>query len=152
MSLSINTLTMLPFHFSENFQPEDRQCYKQFENNLTYFPYEKGYRYTASHLEFKTCWFLFPSKIYEIQHISLCRYEMNNCLLQQAIMKIIWDCHCKPSFHDCQNCSGFPGPDLPFCTGRGLKCLQSKLSSMAIGEFSSVYYMYILDVIGFLID
>ena len=57
------------------------------------------------------------------------RYIMNNCLLHEAIVQIVWDCKCKPSFH---NSDLFP-PELKYCTGKELNCLQSKLSSMAIG-------------------
>ena len=88
-------------YFIETFtNPEDRQCYYKFEKNLTYMPYERGYRYI-----------------------------MNNCLLHEAIVQIVWDCKCKPSFH---NSDLFP-PELKYCTGKELNCLQSKLSSMAIG-------------------
>ena len=80
--------------------PEERQCYYRFEKNLTYMPYERGYRYT-----------------------------MNNCLLHEAIVQIVWDCKCKPSFHTSDK---FP-TELKYCTGKDLICLQSKLSSMAIG-------------------
>ena len=83
MSLSINTLTMLLFHFSENFQPEDRQCYKQFENNLTYFPYEKGYRYK----NFKNClWFLF--------HLEFMKFST----FLSADMKWTIVCYSRPSW------------------------------------------------------
>ena len=91
----------LSIYFIETFtNPEDRQCYYEFEKNLTYMPYERGYRYI-----------------------------MNNCLLHEAIVQIVWDCKCKPSFH---NSDLFP-PELKYCTGKKLNCLQSKLSSMAIG-------------------
>ena len=58
------------------------------------------------------------------------RYIMNNCLLHEAIVKIVWDCKCKPSFHTSDQ---YP-PGLKYCTGKELNCLQSKLSSMAIGK------------------
>ena len=72
--------------FPENFQPEDRQCYKQFENNLTYFPYEKGYRYTVSHLEFKTSWFLF--------HLEFMKFST----FLSADMKWTIVCYSRPSW------------------------------------------------------
>ena len=84
------------------FDPVDRKCLQEFEANLTYFPYHEGYR-----------------------------YEMNNCLLHEAIKKIIWDCRCKPSFHVVE-IPEYPNA-LPYCTGEKLVCLQSKLSNMAIG-------------------
>ena len=46
-----------------DFSPEVRQCYAEGEQNLTYLTYEDAYR-----------------------------YEMNNCLIDQGIRDIIWNC------------------------------------------------------------
>lgn len=47
----------------EAFNPLERKCYRDFEVNLTYFPYEDGYR-----------------------------YDMGNCMFHEAIKLIIWEC------------------------------------------------------------
>ena len=49
--------------------PDQRQCYADGEKNLTYLDLKHGYR-----------------------------YEMNNCLIDQAIYEIIWNCRCYPQF------------------------------------------------------
>ena len=51
------------------FSPEMRQCYTEGEKNLTYLPYKEAFR-----------------------------YEMNNCLIDQGIGDIIWNCRCIPRF------------------------------------------------------
>ena len=51
------------------FTPEERGCYADGEANLTYLPYYLGFR-----------------------------YEMNNCLIDQGIRDIIWNCRCIPNF------------------------------------------------------
>ena len=50
--------------------PEERKCYSNSEANLTYLPFSSGYR-----------------------------YEMNNCLTDDAIGYIIRHCHCYPGFY-----------------------------------------------------
>ena len=60
------------------------------------------------------------------------RYQMDNCLIDNAIRAIIWECRCKPSFYDCfdrDECA-----NLGFCVGSGLYCLRSKLEAMAVGS------------------
>ena len=47
------------------FTPNERNCYANGEANLTYLPYNLGFR-----------------------------YEMNNCLIDQAIRDIEWNCRC----------------------------------------------------------
>ena len=49
------------------FSPEERGCYADLEMNLTYLRYEDGFR-----------------------------YEMNNCLIDQVMRDIIWNCRCAP--------------------------------------------------------
>ena len=51
------------------FPTETRHCYIDGEKNLSYLTYDYGFR-----------------------------YEMNTCLIDQGIRKIIWNCKCVPSF------------------------------------------------------
>ena len=51
------------------FSSVERNCYADGEANLTYLPYHLGFR-----------------------------YEMNNCLIDQGIRDIVWNCHCIPTF------------------------------------------------------
>ena len=89
------------------FDPVDRNCYADGEANLTYLPYHLGFR-----------------------------YEMNNCLIDQAIRDIIWNCRCIPvyglgaldpggkSIYD----AGYY--DMPRCQGAKLHCANARSKSM----------------------
>ena len=81
------------------FDPEDRGCYTQGEQNLTYLTYELGYR-----------------------------YEMNNCLVDQGIRDIIWNCRCMPSFGFVQEYLEF----IPMCSGKKLHCANMRMKSLGM--------------------
>ena len=53
------------------FDPEQRGCYAEREANMTYLIHSNGFR-----------------------------YEMNNCLIDEGIRDIIWNCRCLPRFYD----------------------------------------------------
>ena len=53
------------------FDPEQRGCYAEGEANMTYLIHSNGFR-----------------------------YEMNNCLIDEGIRDIIWNCRCLPRFYD----------------------------------------------------
>ena len=84
--------------------PLDRDCYSDGEANLTYLPYSSGYR-----------------------------YEMNNCLIDRMIGDIIWQCGCKPSFHEnfdgWQNLSKEEMQEI-ICKGNKLDCAMARMKSM----------------------
>ena len=67
--------------------PEQRGCYAPGEVNLTHLPYATGYH-----------------------------YQMDNCLIDQQIDDIIWNCRCVPTYADpyFSSYSAF----LPVCTGK----------------------------------
>ena len=82
------------------FPPIDRKCYADGEANLTYLRYDEGFR-----------------------------YEMNNCLIDQGIKDIIWNCRCMPSF----------GPEMadylayiPMCSGEKLLCANTRMKSIGM--------------------
>jgi hypothetical protein len=83
------------------FEPIDRKCYADGEANLTYLRYNEGYR-----------------------------YEMNNCLVDQGIRDIMWNCRCIPSFY------GNHEEYLPFihiCSGKKLYCANTRMKSLGMG-------------------
>ena len=85
------------------FSPEDRGCYANGEANLTYLPYKDGYR-----------------------------YEMNNCLIDEEIRTIIWNCRCMPTFcsicRSCNVCKEYL-QFIPICCGSKLYCANTKNNS-----------------------
>ena len=90
------------------FHPEERGCYKDGEVNLTYLTYNDGYR-----------------------------YEMNNCLIDQGIQDIIWNCRCLPRFFtECGDCGYYYGDFLEYCTGKGLHCSNTRMKSLGVGQIS----------------
>ena len=76
------------------FSPEVRNCYADGEANLTYLKYGDGYR-----------------------------YEMNNCLVDQGIRDIIWNCRCIPSFYEMNDDYL---PFIPICSGEKLYCANTR--------------------------
>ena len=82
------------------FDPVERKCYADGEANLTYLKYDDGFR-----------------------------YEMNNCLIDQGIKDIIWNCRCMPSF-------GYVGADylayIPMCSGEKLLCANTRMKSIGM--------------------
>ena len=91
------------------FAPDQRGCYANGEANLTYLPYFLGFR-----------------------------YEMNNCLINQGIRDIVWNCRCIPSF-------GLGGVDpagktpveegyheMPRCSDEKLHCANARKRSMGM--------------------
>ena len=79
-------------HAISTFTPEKRGCYAQGEVNLTYVKYSRGYR-----------------------------YEMKNCLSNELIRDIIWNCRCYPRFYQpCKTC--YLKNFIPSCSGKKLIC------------------------------
>lgn len=84
------------------FYPDDRSCYADGEVNLTYLTYYHGYR-----------------------------YEMNNCLVDQGIRDIIWNCRCIPSFGSYTNIDEYL-PFIPICSGKMLHCANTRMKSLGM--------------------
>ena len=84
-----------------NFSPEDRNCYADGEANLTYLKYNLAYR-----------------------------YEMNNCLVDQGIRDIIWNCRYIPSFYT-ENEEYLPF--ISICSGEKLNCAKRRMKSLGMG-------------------
>ena len=76
------------------FEPEKRGCYSEREVNLTHLVYDDGFR-----------------------------YEMNNCIIDEGIKDIIWNCRCLPRiWNRCYSCRFDDEYHntiryLPYCTG-----------------------------------
>ena len=91
------------------FTPNERNCYANGEANLTYLPYNLGFR-----------------------------YEMNNCLIDQAIRDIEWNCRCIPTFGlgglDPAGKSVYDDDyyDMPRCRGENLYCANARKKSMGL--------------------
>ena len=88
------------------FTPEERGCYADGEANLTYLPYWLGYH-----------------------------YEMNNCLIDQGIRDIVWNCRCIPSFGLSLDAAGSPMDEetyIPRCRGEKLHCANARKRSLGM--------------------
>ena len=96
------TITYTTENAISAFSPEDRNCYAEGEANLTHLGYAMGYR-----------------------------YEMNNCIIDEGIKDIIWNCRCMPRFffYD-RDYSLF----IPICTGEGLYCANTRMKSIGLGK------------------
>ena len=94
-----------------NFSPEDRNCYHVDEMNLTYLTHAAGYD-----------------------------YSLENCLFDNAIRDIIWQCRCIPAFHfRCLGCEDiYPDGQLGNCAGTGLNCVRYILDAISIGDTSKI--------------
>ena len=95
------TISYLTKDAISRFPANERGCYADGEVNLTYLTKEQGFR-----------------------------YEMNNCLIDQGIREIIWECRCLPFFF-------YEGLEayLPFigpCSGINLYCANRKLQSLGL--------------------
>ena len=89
-------------HALTTFSPETRGCYSSTEANLTYLPYSMGYR-----------------------------YELKNCIANEKIRDIIFNCHCYPRyFPPCIGCY-FPKSILS-CSGEKLACAIARENSKNI--------------------
>ena len=88
------------------FNPEERGCYADGEVNLTYLTYGDAYR-----------------------------YEINNCLIDQGIRDVIWNCRCTPriwpSWHAVYQDYG---KFLEYCSGKGLYCETKRLESLGLNK------------------
>ena len=83
--------------------PTERQCYAEGEANLTYLTNDFGYR-----------------------------YEMNNCLIDQGIRDIIWNCRCMPRFaYYISNYYDYL-THIPVCFGEKLHCANTRAKSMGM--------------------
>ena len=84
--------------------PSERGCYSTNEANLSYLPYSEGYR-----------------------------YAMNNCLIDQIIGDILWQCGCKPLFYQndkgAENLTNEEMGNL-ICAGKKLDCAIVRMKSM----------------------
>ena len=96
------TITYTTKNAISTFSPEDRFCYADGEANLTYLKYAFGFR-----------------------------YEMNNCIVDEGVRDIIWNCRCTPRFYVFT-------PDyslfIPSCTGEGLYCANTRMKSLGLGK------------------
>ena len=95
----------------KQFTPKIRHCYSGGEAKLTHLILGDGYR-----------------------------YELNNCVLDEKIKEIIWNCRCRPKiWENCVSCE--PNNEynnaikkLPFCTGRKLYCANYRMRSLGFGK------------------
>ena len=88
------------------FTPEERGCYADGEANLTYLPFYLGFR-----------------------------YEMNNCLIDQGVRDIVWNCRCIPYFGlslDAADKRMQNSTYLPRCRGKKLLCANTWAKSMGM--------------------
>ena len=63
------------------------------------------------------------------------RYEISNCLIDQGMHDIIWNCRCTPRFWtQCGDCDRYYGNFLEYCSGKGLYCANTRLKSLGLGK------------------
>ena len=96
------------------FSPEERNCYTDGEAHLNHLYYEDGYR-----------------------------YEMGNCLTDEKITDIIWNCRCLPKiWQDCYDCEDNQFHNtmrmLPFCTGKNLYCANARMKSIGLRKMKKI--------------
>ena len=79
--------------------PKTRNCYDNGEANLTYLPISSGFK-----------------------------YSLNNCIINEMIRYIIWNCKCIPAFAPL-----WIGETMEFgnCTGEKLDCANKRMKSIA---------------------
>ena len=81
----------------EGLNPDERKCNVEFENNLTALSYDGGFR-----------------------------YEMNNCLVDEGLLRIYWNCRCFPLFSTYDSYMDFLGP----CKDKSLYCAREITKGM----------------------
>ena len=97
-------------YFIDSFSPDGRNCYSDGEANLTYLSHSNGYR-----------------------------YEMDNCIIDQAIRDIIWNCRCLPSFYPTSISweKDKYSAILSYCTGEKLFCANKRIKSMGMEKIKN---------------
>ena len=99
------TISYLTEFAISRFSADERGCYADNEVNLTYLTRDQGFR-----------------------------YEMNNCLIDQGIRNIIWNCRCLP-FYFYEGMEAYL-PIIGPCSGINLYCANKGLQSFGL-EFSN---------------
>ena len=90
--------------------PEQRDCYNDGEVHLTTFPWKDGYQ-----------------------------YSMNNCLIDQVTIDIMFNCRCYPKFFTpCYNCDFHVEYFLPRCSGESLLCEQTRFNNLGTYAYYTV--------------
>ena len=101
------------------FKPEERGCFVEGEVNLTYLTYADGYR-----------------------------YESNNCVIDQGIRDIIWNCRCTPRiwppWHAVYH---LYGEFIEYCSGEGLYCETTRLKSLGLGKILDEHNIIVQDAL-----
>ena len=84
---------------------KDRKCYAKGEANLNYQHYSSGYR-----------------------------YSLDNCIIDNLIGNIIWNCRCIPNIASSEAKECFSNMELKFCKGEGLNCANAEMDSIHDGN------------------
>ena len=89
--------------------PEDRHCYADGEQTLEYLSATDGYR-----------------------------HEMNNCLIDQAVHEVIWNCRCYPLFGGSGIFHRVFKPFISYCSGQKLFCENQILKELTLGGTTNI--------------
>ena len=93
----------------ETFSPDERDCYADGEVSMNYLDYYRGFR-----------------------------YQINNCLIDEGIRDIIWNCRCLPQFFE-----GKDDPTAAFlqvCAGDlFLLCHNTECTCVETMKFKSIF-------------
>ena len=95
------TISYTTKHAISRLESEERDCYAQGEVNLTYLPYSSGYR-----------------------------YSLNNCIIDELIMHILWECRCIPGFAEHWIVDTYRSSDVDDCIGEKLYCANARINSL----------------------
>jgi hypothetical protein len=82
-------------------KPDERYCYAKGEANLTYLPYS-----------------------------SVFHYSLNNCIVDELIAFILWECRCIPGFASLWIVHTYKSSDVDDCIGEKLYCANAKINSL----------------------
>ena len=93
-------------HALSRLKPEERGCYAKGEVNLTFLPYTSGYK-----------------------------YSMNNCIINEVIAYILWECRCIPAFASSWIEEQY-SKEINSCFGKNLYCANDRMNSMSSRNLS----------------
>ena len=96
------TITYTTDHAISRFSPEERGCFTKRESKLNYLKRSLGYH-----------------------------YDLNNCIIDEGIRDIIWNCRCIPHFVLYKEAQEY-FEVFPYCTGKGLFCANKRTELMGL--------------------
>ena len=100
------TITSTTDYAISKFSPEQRGCFTKDESKLNYLRRSLGYH-----------------------------YDLNNCIIDEGIKDIVWNCRCLPNFMDSKANPEY-SKVFPLCTDKGLLCANNRIESMGLKKIN----------------